>query len=68
MVAWGLPISLIPALLTNVLPCSTANVIALGLLFCAAGVIQWYYILRGVESLLRELYRWLRSMGRDTVG
>lgn len=63
MVAWGLPASLLPALFTHALPCGTVTSVALVILFCAAGVIQWYYIIRGVELLLTKLYRLLRPVG-----
>ena len=61
MLVWGLPGSLLPGLLTQALPCATATSVALGILFCAAGVIQWYYIMRGLESVLTKLLRWFRA-------
>lgn len=68
---WGLPSSLLVAYAYDALPiagCSRAVSIAAALTFSAAGLIQWYYIMRGVESLLTKLYGWLRSMGRNTAG
>jgi hypothetical protein len=58
---WGLPSSLFPALLAHALPCDTATSIALVLLFCAAGAIQWYCIMRALESLLTKLRLWFRA-------
>lgn len=71
MGAWGLPISLPVGLILDALfleGCSTADFIVAALAFCVTGLIQWYFIMRGVESLLAKLYGWLRSMRRDTAG
>jgi hypothetical protein len=67
MGVWGLPASLLPGLLLHIVPCGTLNSVVLALIFCAAGVIQWYFIMRGVELLLTKLYRWLRPAGRASA-
>jgi hypothetical protein len=65
MVLWGFPSSVLLGLtlypfalpLPSSLVDSTAIQLAQLLLLGVAGVIQWYYIMRGVELLLTKLYR-----------
>jgi len=68
---WGVPSSLLVALVFNGLPiegCTTAAFLAAALAFCIAGLIQWYFIMRGVELLLTKLYRRRRANDGAATG
>jgi hypothetical protein len=52
----------------NISECSTGGCVAVWLLFCAGGLIQWYYVLRGLEWAATKLYRRLRSIGTGATG
>jgi len=64
-------VMLLAVLLSMMLPVKfstgSISVILLWILLCVAGLIQWYYIMRGVESLLTRLYRWFRANVGDAA-
>src|ERR1700674_1742848 len=52
---WGFPSSILASFLAdvvNISECSTGGCVAVWLLFCAAGFIQWYYVLKGLEWIV----------------
>lgn len=66
---WGFPSSILVMLLAVLLsmvlpvklPTGSISVVLLWILLCVAGLIQWYYIMRGLESVLTKLLRWFRA-------
>lgn len=70
---WGFPASVpvavaLDAFLAFSFECSTGGCIVLWLIYCIVGLIQWYFILRGLECLLTRLYRQLRGPRRGATG
>lgn len=72
---WGLPGSILPAVFLQLIPdrflpsgCSTGGSIGAWLLYCVVGLVQWYFILEGLEWVVRKLYRRLRKIGGGATG
>jgi hypothetical protein len=68
---WGLPSSILAAFLADAFwfnACSTVGCIAVWLVYCIVGFIQWYYVLRGLEWVATKLYQRLRSIGTGAAG
>ena len=70
MFFWGYPSSIPVALISDDLPdpCTMGGCIVLWLVYCVAGLVQWYFVLRGLEWFSTRLYRGLRAIRRSTAG
>jgi hypothetical protein len=57
---WGFPSSMLAFFLADafwISECSTGGCVAVWLLCCAAGFIQWYFALKGLAWIATKIYR-----------
>jgi hypothetical protein len=62
---WGFPSSIIVAFISAILPFdfgSKTGCIALWIVFCGAGALQWYFVVSWLDSTTERFYRRFRSV------
>jgi hypothetical protein len=66
----GFPASTVVALIPDryLDACNTSGCTAAWLLYCAVGLVQWYFVLRALNWATTKLYQRFRAIGTRTAG